>query len=102
MKLFALCVFFAAQLFSQSQPSEQFDYVLSPGENILIHVDHLAAVDGKTFRIKADGTIALPSIGRLQAAGLKIEDLEKAIAKRLHGGAKQRRVSISVVAVSSH
>ena len=78
--------------------SDGLQYYLAPNDKITIRAPQAPKLDGKTFQVQADGFVRLPSIGRIPAAGLTVEALEKQVAKRLKAGP---RVSISVMAVSA-
>ena len=53
------------------------NYVLGPEDVINIDVLNVPELSKTTFRIANDGTISLPLIGRVQAAGLTSEQLRK-------------------------
>lgn len=57
-------------------------YVLGPGDQVQIRVYDYEEYTGQKV-ILPDGTIALPLIGSLNAAGLTIEQLEQALTTRL-------------------
>jgi protein involved in polysaccharide export with SLBB domain len=73
-------------------------------ERILIRAPHAAKIDGRTFQIQPDGFVALPSIGRIRAAGVETSVLEKTLAARLKVKPEksgESKVVISVVASSN-
>jgi polysaccharide export outer membrane protein len=58
------------------------NYVLGPEDVIKIDVLNVPELSKSTFRIANDGTISLPLIGRVQAAGLTAEQLRKELADK--------------------
>jgi protein involved in polysaccharide export with SLBB domain len=110
MKLLALPVLWIIPFVAQGQDeavkpvSNGMAYVLAPMERILIRAPHAAKIDGRTFQIQPDGFVTLPSVGRIQAAGVETSVLEKTVAARLKRKPKksgQPEVVISVVASSN-
>jgi polysaccharide biosynthesis/export protein len=65
-------------------PATSADYRLGPGDLIEIRVFGVAQLD-QTLRISAAGTIKLPIVDQITAAGLSAAELERRIAERLHG-----------------
>jgi protein involved in polysaccharide export with SLBB domain len=101
MTLLALAAVWMVPLFVQAQ-SGVMACVPSPGDRILIRTPQIEKIDGRTFQIQADGFVTLPSIGRVQAAGLEISSLEKLLVHRLkHNKSGEPKVTISVVANSN-
>lgn len=62
-------------------------YVLGPDDQISVTVAELPEFNGKSYRIDHDGTVSLPLIGRVQAGGLTLAQLEanlyKAVQKQV-------------------
>jgi polysaccharide export outer membrane protein len=58
------------------------NYVLGPEDVIRIDVLNVPELSGTTVRIANDGTITLPLIGRVPAAGLTSEQLRKELADK--------------------
>jgi polysaccharide export outer membrane protein len=73
------------------------DYVLGPGDQIVIHVPDAEEISDKPVRIGANGMVSLPVIGRVQAAGLTAGELEEALAKDLTVLVKHPQVQVSVL-----
>ncbi len=85
MKLLALGILSVILCFGQI---DQFDYVLSPGETILIRSAHIEKIKyevflGRTYRIQANGFITIPSIGRVRVAGITIGSLERLLVEEM-------------------
>jgi len=58
------------------------NYVVGPEDVIEIDVFDVPELSKKTVRVAADGQIALPLIGRVQAAGLTAEQLRQELAEK--------------------
>jgi polysaccharide biosynthesis/export protein len=76
-------------------------YVLGPGDQIMIRVLEAEEIADKPVRIDASGFIPLLMIGRVRAAGLTVEDLEKSITIKLQAHLRNPQVSVSVLEFSS-
>ena len=76
-------------------------YVLGPGDQVLVSVLDVPEIGDKPFRIDLNGFIKLPLVGRIQAAGLTVEQLEEEIAGNLKTILREPEVTISVVAFLS-
>jgi polysaccharide export outer membrane protein len=72
------------------------DPVLGPGDQITIRALDLEEISNKPFPIAANGTINLPLFGRVQAAGLTLEQLETEITTLLKPYVKHPDVTISI------
>lgn len=73
------------------------DYVLGPNDQILIRAAGVAEINDQPFRINAEGQLELPIIGRVQAAGQTIQNLEREITNRLREFVREPQVYISLV-----
>jgi protein involved in polysaccharide export with SLBB domain len=101
MKSLALIAVWTVPLFAQAQ-SGGMPYTLAPGDRIQIRAPQAEKINGRTFQIQADGFVTLPSVGRVQAAGLETSALEKVLVRRLkHNTSGEPKVVISVVANST-
>lgn len=75
------------------------DYVLGAGDQLVLVVPDLATdFDEKTFRIDMSGTVSLPYVGHLQAAGLTTSDLEFQVKQHLQAILKDPQVVINITA----
>jgi len=73
------------------------DYVLGPGDQISIIVTDLADdFADKTFRIDMSGELSVPYAGRISAAGLTTEGLQRAISASLTKIIKKPDVTVNV------
>jgi polysaccharide export outer membrane protein len=94
-----LFVFVAVGMFAQAPPANPLrpNYTLGPNDEILIRVPNAEQLNEKPFRIDDDGTVNLPSVGRIRAQGLTIQELERAIAEKLKSELLNPQVTINVV-----
>lgn len=80
---------------SQSPTPATSGMLIGPGDTVTIFV-----ADGeelsKTWPVNASGFLNLPTVGRVQAAGLTPEQLEKELADRLKRYLKNPQVTVSV------
>jgi len=77
-------------------------YVLGPDDQISVNVLDVPEIGDKPYRIDLNGFIKLPLVaGRIRAAGLTVEQLEREIAGNLKTILKAPQVTISVVAFRS-
>jgi polysaccharide export outer membrane protein len=71
-------------------------YVLGPDDEVDILALEAEEISGKPMRLDANGTINLPMIGRVQAGGLNIEQLEAEITNRLKKYIREPQVAVRV------
>lgn len=90
---------FPADLSSKqlAAPDQPLQYLLGPGDQISIHVQDLEDVSEKPVRIDPAGDIDLPLIGRLNAAGMSIEQLRESLTKQLSKYVESPKVAINVL-----
>jgi polysaccharide export outer membrane protein len=77
------------------------DYTLGPGDQIVIRAPDAEEISEKPVRIGNDGFVSLPVVGRFRVAGLKTEELEAELAKRLTILVKKPQVSVAVLETQS-
>ncbi|MGP0076717.1 MAG: polysaccharide biosynthesis/export family protein [Bryobacteraceae bacterium] len=98
-KLLALGLACVALALAQDQSIGRPTYTLAPHDHILIRVPHFEKLDGRIFQVDSAGFLSLPSIGRIRAGGLTLEDLEKQLSDSLKKTSPNGpRVSITEVA----
>ena len=73
------------------------DYTLGPHDQLMIRAPQAAEIDGRPFRLDADGNINLPLLGRVHADGMTIRALEGDLVQRLREHVSEAQVSITVV-----
>jgi polysaccharide export outer membrane protein len=71
-------------------------YVLGPDDQVTVRALDVEEISEKPVRIDMSGHIRLPMAGRIQAAGLTVEQLENAIALRLKEFVKDPEVTVSI------
>jgi len=102
MKLLTLCLlgfaFFAtAQQGSRvNVPGASAAYVLGPGDQFTMEIADLEELNGKTHRVDNDGTVTLPLVGRIQAAGLTLAEFEASLDEKLISELKEPHIAITV------
>jgi polysaccharide export outer membrane protein len=84
LRLLVIAALVAADLQAQA-PSGAADYIIGPRDLITVQVFGEPGASG-SFRVEADGTITLPLIGRVQAAGRTLRDTQNDITRRLADG----------------
>jgi polysaccharide biosynthesis/export protein len=67
----------------RSNEKSDADFPIGAGDVLEISVPAIEELRTRTVRISGDGTIALPFVGKLQAAGLTEEELQQALVERL-------------------
>jgi polysaccharide export outer membrane protein len=68
---------------THSTETPDIPYALGAGDQIVVRAVDVEEFDGKTIPIDARGNIALPKVGKIQAAGLTTGELEAEIERRL-------------------
>jgi polysaccharide export outer membrane protein len=58
-------------------------YVLGANDQISVDVVELPEFNSKSYRVDPDGTVSLPLLGRVQAAGLTLSQFETQVQKQL-------------------
>jgi polysaccharide export outer membrane protein len=67
----------------RSNEKANTDFPIGPGDVLEISVPAIEELRSRTVRISGDGTIALPFVGKLKAAGLTEEELQQGLVERL-------------------
>lgn len=92
--LTAFCT--AAQQSAETAEKLDSGYVLGPDDEIVIHAIDSPEISDKPFLIGMNGKVTLPLIGRVDAAGLTVEQLEAALDARLKQYVQDPQVAVSV------
>jgi polysaccharide export outer membrane protein len=104
--LYSLFVFsLAGASAPDATPTAQRVYILGPQDSLNIRVIDLDELDPKSLgvvRVDEQGDIRLPLAGRIHAAGITCEQLEKEISRRLSSVMKDPEVTVSVAEFRSH
>lgn len=93
--LFALC----AAAHQSAEPAKKLDsgYVLGPDDQFIIHASDAPEISDKPFLIGMNGNVTLPLIGRVQAGGLTVEQLETELDTGLKKYVHDPQVAVTVV-----
>ncbi len=103
--LIAAVLFCALPLCSQTslqrrvEPSSE--YVLGPGDQVVLHVEDMEDVPQGPIRIDPTGFIDLPMVGRVQAGGLTVDQLHDALVAKLSKYVQNPDVTINVAGMES-
>jgi len=81
---------------NQTRNGQLSDYLLGPGDEIVIMAIEAEEITNKPIRIGVGGDITLPMVGRVRASGVMVQELESEISKRLKMYVREPQVSISV------
>ena len=92
--LTALCA--AAQQSGETANKLDSGYVLGPDDQIVIHAIDSPEISDKPFLIGMNGNVTLPLIGRVQAGGLTVEQLETELNTRLKKYVHDPQVAVTV------
>ncbi len=92
--LLALCA--AAQQSGETANKLDSGYVLGPDDQIVIHAIDSPEISEKPFLIGMNGSVTLPLIGRVQAGGLTVEQLETELNARLKKYVHDPQVAVTV------
>lgn len=76
-------------------------YVLGPGDQFVLEIADLEELNGKTHRVDNDGTVSLPLVGRVQAAGETLPQFEQELDKKLVGQLKEPHITVTVTEILS-
>lgn len=80
-----------------TSPEAATAYRIDTGDRISITVYREADLSIAGVRVKADGTIAFPLLGRLQVGGLTSQELQELVTKRLLDGyLKKPNITVSI------
>jgi polysaccharide export outer membrane protein len=72
------------------------EYVLGPGDEVVIMAVDADEIANKPVRVSAGGDIALPMVGRVHADGLTVQQLQAELSERLKAYIKRPDISINV------
>ena len=86
---------------AEPPPVARSTYVLGTDDQIVIRALHAEEISDKPFRIASDGYLNLPLIGRIQAAGRSVSDLEAELRTRLGTYYLKPEVTVTVTELRS-
>lgn len=81
---------------SSVNPTGPSTYVLGPDDQISVHARNVQEITDRPVRIDSNGEIKLPMIGRMRAAGLTADQLEREMTKRLGVYLEEPEVVVTV------
>ena len=89
-------VVFSVALAAQNAAGQVGDYVIGPQDVLSISMFDQADLGGK-YAVELDGSFSFPLIGRVQAAGLRIRDVEAQLKEKLTKGYfKNPQVTVAI------
>jgi polysaccharide export outer membrane protein len=77
------------------------NYVLRPGDQIMLRAFEMPDISERPFRIDGDGFINLPELGKVKAGGITVENLEASLMELLKKFVRQPQVTVTVVQFAS-
>ena len=86
---------------TSSPMTGSLDYRLGPGDTLTVWVRDSEEIGGRGYRISADGSVRLPLLGRVPAAGLTTEELEDGLIESLSEYLYEPDVLVSIEAYGS-
>lgn len=80
----------------QRRDQAPLEYVLGPGDQVVLHVSDVEEITDKPIRIDPSGFLDLPMAGRVQAAGLSPAGLQALLVTRFSKFVTTPEVSVNV------
>src|SRR5229473_4210863 len=95
--MFSIAVFGGLGFFAlAADAGELTPYVLGPDDEIMIRAMDAEEISEKPFTIDSSGLLNLPMLGRVQAAGLTVVQLESVLVTRLKQFVWEAQVAVTV------
>ena len=85
----------------QRRPEQPQEYVLGPGDQIVLHVADMDDMPQGPIKIDPTGLIDLPLVGRVQAGGLTVDQLHEEIAGKLSKYVHSPDITINLAGMES-
>lgn len=73
------------------------NYVLGPGDQIVIRAFEMEEISERPYLVDGDGTVNLPQLGRLTIGGLTVDKVEALLLQRLKAFVQTPRVTVTIV-----
>jgi polysaccharide export outer membrane protein len=73
------------------------NYVLGPGDQILIRAFEMEEISERPFLIDGDGAINLPQLGRIPVSGLTLERVEALLVERMRAFVQRPQATVTIV-----
>lgn len=85
----------------QRRAEQTPDYVLGPGDQVVIHVSDMEEIPQTPIRIDPSGRLALPMVGQVQAGGLTVTQLHDDLVAKLGKYLNAPDVTVNVAGMES-
>ncbi len=89
-------VAFAQETLKRREPPVQ-EFVLGPGDQVMVQVLDLEELANKPVRVDANGFVDLPMAGRIEAAGLTMEQMKAALAAKVSKYINDPQITLTIV-----
>jgi polysaccharide biosynthesis/export protein len=86
---------------NSAKTSHDAEYILGPGDQIRIWALGVEEITDKPLRVDPGGDVDLPTLGRMRASGLTVEQFRGDLLKRLAKDVKEPRASVDIVEFGS-
>ncbi len=86
----------ASSVTTQTRPASP-DYILGPGDQILVRIVNLDEITDKPIPIDMSGHIHLPVVGTVKASGMTVAQLQSALGAKVSKYVLEPDVSVSIV-----
>jgi len=73
------------------------NYVLGPGDQIMIRAFEMEELNDRPYLIDGDGNINLPQLGRLAVSGLTVERVEGLLVERMRAFVQRPQATVTIV-----
>ena len=107
-KLILLCLLagcatapLSAQAALQHRIQAPAEYVMGPGDQILVHVSDVEEISDKPIAIDPSGFVDLPLAGRIQAGGLTVNQLKAVLTDKYSKYVTTPEISVNIAESSS-
>jgi polysaccharide export outer membrane protein len=77
------------------------DLVLGTGDKLTIAAPEIPELDRRQLKVQSDGTVSVPLVGSVKAAGLTADELAESLTKALQTQFRNPRVSFTQVEIRS-
>src|SRR2546428_13193251 len=81
---------------AEDESNVKSSYILGPNDQITVHALDAEEISDKPYRISAAGDVTFQMIGKVKAAGLKVEELESVLVKALQEFIRQPKEAVAV------
>ena len=78
------------------QPVDKGGYILGPGDQLSVRIFGADDIPDRPIEVGADGKISLPMVGKVQASGVSVRDVETDLTTRYRTYFKDPQVAVTV------